>query len=71
MFLALTQVLAHSFADFILGTEGVEFVVLVELAEGHAQAVVWEDQEHLVQQARQRLQLQLWTRRRETLQPRL
>lgn len=42
-------------------------VVLVELTEGHAQAVVREDQEDFVQQVRQVLQIQLCgVRQRET-----
>lgn len=42
-------------------------VVLVELTEGHAQAVIREDQEDFVQQVRQVLQIQLCgERERET-----
>ena len=60
----LTVGLADDLGDGIGGAEGDELIVLVELAEGHAQAVVGEDQEDLVQQVGQVLQLQLWRERR-------
>lgn len=41
--------MAHCSADWTGGAKRVELVVLVELAEGHAQAIVWEDQEHFIQ----------------------
>lgn len=57
---SLTKFLAHGFCDKIGGAKREEFVVLIELTEGHAQAVIGEDQEHFVQQVRHVLQLQHW-----------
>lgn len=54
----LTHFDAHDFVAQIAATKRKEFIVLVELAEGHAQAVVGKDQEHFIQQMCQVLQLQ-------------
>lgn len=54
----LTQFDANDFVAQIGVTKREEFIVLVELAEGHSQAVVGKDQEHFIQQMCQVLQLQ-------------
>ncbi len=48
----LTVVLANVLGKGAGGAEGNDLVVLVELAEGHAQAVIWEDQEDLIEEVR-------------------
>lgn len=57
---SLTKDLAHGLCQSTGLAKREEFIVLVELTEGHAQAVIREDQEHFVQQVRQVLQIQLW-----------
>lgn len=56
-------VLTHVLADDLTERTGCakcdKLIVLIELAEGHAQAVVWKNQEHLIQQVRQMLKIQL------------
>lgn len=46
---SLTVVLADVLGKKAGRAEGDDLVVLVELAEGHAQAVIWEDQEYFIQ----------------------
>lgn len=56
---SLTEVLANVLGKEAGGAESDDLVVLIELAEGHAQAVIREDQEDLIQEVRQVYQLQL------------
>lgn len=46
---SLTVALAEPVSKDVGGAEGRDLIVLVELAEGHAQAVVREDQEDFIQ----------------------
>lgn len=55
----LTVILADVLRHRAGGAEGDELVVLVELAEGHSQAVVWEEQEDFIQDVRDVLQMKL------------
>ena len=63
----LTVEVADGLCERVGLAEGDELVVLVELGEGHSQAVVGEHQEHLVQEAGQVLQLQLWRESERTV----
>jgi len=59
----LTEGLADGLGERGGRAEGDELVVLVELAEGHPQAVVGEDEEDLVQEVGGVLEVELWNQR--------